>query len=267
MNTIDFFHDSYAHFGEQVLAAVREEAFGEDIGQNSWVTRDEYDRFIGWLGLSARSRVLEVASGSGGPALYLADRCDCQVTGVDVNSNGIAAATQGAVRRGLAGQATFKLADATLQLPLAAGSFDALLCVDSMNHFPDRYETLRDWSRVLRAGGRAVFTDPVVVTGPVTNEDVAQRSSIGLFVFVPREVTVRMIGEAGLTILSELDLTDNAVRVSGRWRAARERFRDDLVRIEGDERFDGVQQFLAAVHRLTSERRMSRIAWLVEKPR
>lgn len=262
---VDFFYNNYVNFGQQVLAAVREEAFGEDIGQNSWVTRDEYDRFIGWLGLTARSRVLEVASGSGGPALYLADRCDCQVTGVDANAHGIAAATQGAARRGLARQASFKLADATLPLPLATGSFDALLCVDSMNHFPNRLDTLRDWSRILRAGGRAVFTDPVVITGAVTNEDLARRSSIGLFVFVPREVTVRMIGEAGLTILSELDLTENAARVSGRWRTARQRFRDELVRIEGDARFDGVQEFLAAVHRLTSERRLSRLVWLVEK--
>jgi len=37
------------------------------------------------------------------------------------------------------------------------------------------------------------------------------------------------------------------------------------VRIEGPERFDGVQKFLGSVHRLTSERRLSRVAWLVEK--
>ena len=36
--------------------------------------------------------------------------------------------------------------------------------------------------------------------------------------------------------------------------------RDNMLRIEGEERFEGVQKFLAAVHRLTSERRLSRIA-------
>jgi SAM-dependent methyltransferase len=262
---VDFFSNQYANFTEQVLAAVRAEAFGDDIGQNGWVTRDEYDRFVAWLGLTARSRVLEVASGSGGPALYLADRWDCQVTGVDVNPHGIAAAARSAARGGLADRAKFRLGDATLPLPFATGSFDALLCIDSMNHFPNRLDALRDWSRLLRAGGRAVFTDPVVITGAVTNEELAQRSSIGLFVFVPREVTLRMIAEAGLTVLNELDLTENAARVSDRWRAARARLRADLVRIEGDARYDGVQKFLASVHRLTSERRLSRIAWLVEK--
>ena len=33
-------------------------------------------------------------------------------------------------------------------------------------------------------------------------------------------------------------------------------------RIEGEERFDNLQQFFDAVHRLTTERRLSRIAYL-----
>lgn len=69
---IDLFESIYSNFGEQVVAAIRKETFGRDIGQNSWLTADEYDGFISWLGLAAESHVLEVASGSGGPALYLA---------------------------------------------------------------------------------------------------------------------------------------------------------------------------------------------------
>jgi hypothetical protein len=45
----------------------------------------------------------------------------------------------------------------------------------------------------------------------------------------------------------------------------RQRYKDALLQIEGEERFAGLQQFFAAVHRLTSERRLSRIVYLVEK--
>jgi hypothetical protein len=38
------------------------------------------------------------------------------------------------------------------------------------------------------------------------------------------------------------------------------------ARDPGEERFEGLQKFFAAVHRLTSERRLSRVAYLVEKP-
>jgi hypothetical protein len=39
-----------------------------------------------------------------------------------------------------------------------------------------------------------------------------------------------------------------------------------LLVVEGAERFEGLQRFFAAVHQLTSERRLSRIAYLAEKP-
>lgn len=262
---VDLFDNTYANFTEQVLAAVREETFGEDIGQNSWVTTDEYNRFAGWLLLSPASQVIEVASGSGGPALYLARKTGCRVTGVDVNPNGIATAIEAANRQVAGDRVKFEVADATAPLPFADDEFDALLCIDSMNHFPARLETLREWRRVLKPGGRAVFTDPVVITGPITNEDLVQRSSIGLFVFTPRGLNEELIAEAGLRLVRQLDVSENAVQVSRRWREARQRFREELLQIEGSERYLGLQKFLAAVHRLTHERRLSRIAYLVER--
>jgi SAM-dependent methyltransferase len=267
MNTsrIDVFDKPYANFAEQVLVTIREETFGEDIGQNSWVTVQEYELFISFLGLRRGAHALEVASGSGGPALHLARRTGCGVTGIDANPNGVAMATQAATRAGLSTRLKFQVADATRPLPFAAASFDALLCIDSMNHFPDRRHSLAEWHRVLRPGGRAVFTDPVLITGPVTNDELAQRSSIGLFVFVPRGLNEELIMKAGFVVVNQIDLTENAAVVARRWREARARFREELLVMEGEVQFEGVQKFLGAVNRLTAERRLSRVAYLVEK--
>ena len=71
---IDLFDSTYSHFTKQVLETIRKETFGQDIGQNSWTTIEEYDRFISWLDLRSEHHVLEVASGSGGPARYLANK-------------------------------------------------------------------------------------------------------------------------------------------------------------------------------------------------
>jgi SAM-dependent methyltransferase len=158
------------------------------------------------------------------------------------------------------------VADANSRLPFNDNSFDALLCIDSMNHFPDRLKVFQEWHRVLRPGRRAVFTDPVVITGPVTNDELALRSSIGLFLFVPPGVNEQLIEAAGFRLLRQEDVTGNAALVSGRWHESRRRHKDPLVKIEGEERFAGLQQFFAAVHRLTSESRLSRIVYLVEKP-
>lgn len=262
---VDLFDSTYTHFTDQVLDAIRKETFGIDIGQNSWLTVDEYERLLPMLDLSGDSHVLEVASGSGGPALYVARTFGCRVTGIDANEHGVETASQLAARSGEARRVQFGVANADVELPFETDSFDALLCIDSMNHFPNRLDVFREWHRILRPGRRALFTDPVVITGPVTNDELALRSSIGLFLFVPAGVNERLIDQAGFRLVLQEDVTANAALVAGRWGRARQRFRDELLRIEGEERFNGLQRFFEAVHTLTSERRLSRIAYVVEK--
>lgn len=263
-NQVDLYTSAYGNFQAQVLAEIRKETYGEDIGQNSWVTASEYESFYAWLTLSPGDHILEVASGSGGPALYLARKFKCRITGVDINEAGLKTANQSA-RDAKITNAQFQFADASQRLPFEDETFDAVMCMDSMNHFRDRLAYLREWHRVLKSGKRALFTDPVVITGPVSNEELAARSSIGFFLFVPLDVTRRFIQEAGFNLLRCEDVTENVELTSGRWHAARQKRREDLLRMEGGERFEGLQKFLATVHTLASERRLSRFIFLVEK--
>lgn len=263
-NQVDLYNSTYGNFKEQVLAAIRQETYGTDIGQNSWITTDEYDTFYQWLNLSAGDHVLEIASGSGGPALYLAEKFHCRITGLDINEEGIKTANQHALESGIT-NASFQHVDVDQRLPFDDETFDAVMCTDSMNHFRNRLEYFREWRRVLKTGKRAAFTDPVVITGPVSNEELAARSTIGFFLFVPLDVTKRFIEEAGFRLLRCDDVTGNIELTSGRWHDSRQRHREDLIKIEGEERFQGLQKFLSTVHALTSERRLSRFVFLVEK--
>jgi SAM-dependent methyltransferase len=260
---IDIYDSAYGDFNQQVLAEVRRETYGEDIGQNSWTTAEEYDTFHRWLDLAPRAHVLEVASGSGGPALYLARSHDCRLTGIDISEEGVNAARQAALAAQV--DADFRFANVDDHLPFEAQSFDAVMCIDAMNHFRDRLHVLKECHRVLKAGGRVLFTDPVVPTGPVSNEELAARSSVGFFLFVPPEVTERLITDAGFTLIRREDLTENTELTSGRWRAARQRHQADLLKFEGEEHFEAFQGFLSIVHQLAHERRLSRLAFVAEK--
>jgi len=91
------------------------------------------------------------------------------------------------------------------------------------------------------------------------------RSSIGLFLFVPPGCIEQLISDAGFQLIRQDDVTENAALIAGRWHQARQRHKDALLEIEGEERFEGLQTFFAAVHKLTTERRLSRIIYLVEK--
>ena len=60
-----YYDANYGNFQTELYAEIRREAFGQDIGQNSWLTAKEQDTFLGWLDLSAGKMLLDVACGSG----------------------------------------------------------------------------------------------------------------------------------------------------------------------------------------------------------
>jgi len=63
---------NYGNFQVELYEQVRREAFGEDIGQNSWLTADEQDNFLNWLALSGGKTLLDAGCGAGGPVLRAA---------------------------------------------------------------------------------------------------------------------------------------------------------------------------------------------------
>jgi len=182
---VDLYGASYRNFASALYAEIRREAFGEDIGQTGWLTAEEQDVFIARLRLSRTSRLLDVACGSGRPTLRIARKTGCRVSGIDLHGEGIASAKASAAELGCAERADFHQGDASGRPPFADGHFDAVMCIDAINHLPDRARVLEEWRRVLKPGGRLLFTDPIVLTGPVTNREIAVRASIGLFVVVP----------------------------------------------------------------------------------
>jgi SAM-dependent methyltransferase len=258
---VSYYDAQYGQFATALYTEIRAAAFGEDIGQTGWLTADEHDLFIQWLGLDSSARMLDVACGSGRTTLRIAQRTGCAVHGIDIHPQGIAAATASASETGLAGRATFQVVDASRPLPFEAGTFDGVICIDAINHLPDRRGTLREWARVLRPGGRLVFTDPIIVTGPLTNEEIGIRSSIGFFLFVPAGYDEDALRETGFTVAERADRTENMARMAGGWRAARAAREADLRRIEGDATFEGQQRFLDGASRLAAERRLSRAAF------
>jgi len=263
---VDLYNHVYADFTSDAEAAVRRDAFGDDIGQSSWMTAGDWLRFADAARVGPSSHLLEVGSGSGGPSIYLALARGCRITGIDLNPHGVGNGEQLAIARGVADKVSFRVADASRPLPFDAGTFDAILSNDAMCHVANRLDVLREWRRVLRPGGRLLFTDAMIVTGLVSHEELAARSSIGNYLFLPPGENERLIAAAGLRLLASEDVTASAETIASRWHAARERHCGELVRREGQANFDGLQRFLACVHRLSADRRLSRFSYLAEKP-
>ena len=264
--SVDLYGTAYGNFANRAIEEVRKETYGEDFGQSSWVTGDEYRRFFKLLALRAGEHVLDIGCGSGAPSLFLARETGCRVTGVDISEPGIRAAQSLARESGLQESVKFRLADVCAPMAFSAGEFDAIVCMDVLCHLRGRDRVFKDWHRVLRAGGRALVTDPVVVTSLVAKEDLALRSSTGHFEFCPPGVNERFLREAGFELEPTLDTTDQEAAVSQRWHDGRQERAAELTRLEGQETFLDLQRFLATVHRLCAERRLSRHVYLARTP-
>ncbi|HZC75257.1 MAG TPA: methyltransferase domain-containing protein [Gaiellaceae bacterium] len=260
---VPLYASAYAGYG--VREQVRQLTYGDDVGQSGWVTADELEHFAERLELDSDSRLLDVGCGSGGPALRLAETTGASVVGIDLLEEGIATATRLAEERGLADRAGFVRVDAGASLPFDDGSFDAVISIDVMCHLPNRLDILGEWHRVTAPGARILFTDPTVVTGLVTDAEIADRSAIGIYVFSAEWVNETLLTEAGFETAGREDLTENMAAMAGRWHDARARFREDLLPDEGEETFAGIQRFLAACHVLARERRLSRYAFLARR--
>ena len=102
--------------------------------------------------------VLDIASGIGSSAIFLAERFGCQVAGVDYSRASVAAANEAASAAQVAHLVRFQQADAE-ELPFFAGQFDAIICECAFCTFPDKATAAAEFRRVLAPNGHIGISD------------------------------------------------------------------------------------------------------------
>jgi 2-polyprenyl-6-hydroxyphenyl methylase/3-demethylubiquinone-9 3-methyltransferase len=108
-----------------------------------------FDTLIDWQGKD----VLDLGCAGGFMAEALAKR-GAQVTGIDPASDAITAARQHAQAEGLRIAYDVGVGEA---LPYDAAGFDAVVCVDVLEHVTDLQKVMFEVARVLRPGGLFLF--------------------------------------------------------------------------------------------------------------
>ena len=255
----------YASKRQSLHDNIRREVFVDYFGQTSWVSTADYDRFYRWLDLIRDSCVLDVACGSGAPALRLARSVGCAVVGVDRNARAIADALALAREQGLSEQVRFERHDANYPLSFPESTCDAVLCIDALDHLSYQRRIFAEWARVLKSGGRLLFTAHVI-TGPLSNVEVATRASLGYFRLYPSGGHERLLADVGFELARREDISADQAEIARRYCVARAAHAEALRAAEGNTVFEKENRFRAVVGQLAGERRLSHIVFLTRKP-
>ncbi|HXH65966.1 MAG TPA: class I SAM-dependent methyltransferase [Candidatus Limnocylindrales bacterium] len=125
--------------------------------QLAFQSRQATELVVQGAAISPGMHVLDLASGSGEPALSLSAAVgpEGRVTATDLIREMLEIAEENAVARNLK-NIDFRAADAA-QLPFPAGLFDRVTCRFGIMFVPDIHKALTEIRRVLKPGGRVSF--------------------------------------------------------------------------------------------------------------
>lgn len=167
LEAVEHFYDFHPISAQQILASVAQRgiqpaAITQEVLQHH--DQDHYggtaavDRLMAEAQIVAQDEVLDVCSGLGGPARYLAWKTGCRVTGLDLTLSRVEGATALSQLAGLADRVKFVQGNA-LAMPFEPSSFTLAIGQEAYAHIPDKPQLVRECARVLRPGGRWVFSD------------------------------------------------------------------------------------------------------------
>jgi ubiquinone/menaquinone biosynthesis C-methylase UbiE len=170
-------------------------------------------------GITADMSLLDVGSGVGGPARFLAATFGCRVTGIDLSEPFVEAARYLTARTGQGDKVAFQVGSA-LALPFDDGSFDTVLLQHVAMNIADRAQLYREIRRVLKQGGRFATFDVVAVTAEPHYPVPWARTPATSFLLTA-DATREAIEQAGFRTLVAQDDSETArawfarVRASG----------------------------------------------------
>jgi sarcosine/dimethylglycine N-methyltransferase len=169
-------------------------------------------QLVDLIGITSDTRVLDAGSGIGGTARFVADRCGCKVTAVDLTEEYCQTCNWLNRLVGLDDQISVRQADIT-DLPFADASFDVVLSQHVQMNVADKARLYREARRVLVSGGRLALWDITIGQRGEPDYPVPWADQSELSHLATPEQLRATIGSSGFAIEHWNDLSDQAASV------------------------------------------------------
>jgi sarcosine/dimethylglycine N-methyltransferase len=218
---VNVFYDTHPISESQVLEKLAQTGADTSVLSVEMLQQHDQDHFGGIPATDALAQhaqinesthVLDLCCGLGGPARYLAYHYGCRVTGVDMNTDRLAGAVRLTERTKLQDRVLFHHANA-LQTGLADETFDAIVSQEAFCHIPNKKTLITECVRLLKTGGRIVYTD-ILARNSMTNEIRSRLESEMVFSeLATLEEYCHLLEEKGCQVVEVEDLSENWAQI------------------------------------------------------
>lgn len=224
-------HYSRGNLLERLNAALRDD--GVDPFRPDVDALAPYDQFHGRgleatqemaesLAIAATDHILDVGSGIGGPARYLARRSGCRVTGIDLTPEFCEVARHLTRLLQLEDTVGFQLGNA-LAMPFADATFDGAYSMNVSMNIADKAGLYREIHRVLKPGAWLMLSEIARGTGPEVDYPTPwARTAQASFLATPED-TLHALGRAGFEVMQHRDTREQTLAFGARSRSMVER--------------------------------------------
>ena len=221
LEAVQHFYDFHPISAEQIFSAVAARHIArEDItqavlsahDQDHYGGTDAVDRLMAQAAFNAQDHVLDVCAGMGGPARYIAWKTGCKVTGLDLTASRVAGARALTEAAQLDAQVDFVHGNA-LEMPFDPAQFTGIISQEAFAHIPNKAQLIAQCARVLKPGGRMVFSD--IMSHQALDRQDAQKLFDGM-----RFSEIATLGDyqqwfadAGMQWVRAIDLSEEWTRI------------------------------------------------------
>ncbi|MFA9460582.1 SAM-dependent methyltransferase [Thiohalorhabdus sp. Cl-TMA] len=210
------------------------------------------------VGLTPAQEVLDVGCGYGALARFLAEHYGCQVLATNISEKELERGRRLTSQAGMSHRVAFEWADFH-ELPYRANRFHVYWSQEAFLHAADKRRVLEEAHRVLRPGGRLVFSELLVRGG--TPEDIRARiyERVGAPEMWDDGDYLEALADLGFTIRSHQDWSENVALSYGWVREELERRRAEFEDRVGREVVDATSD---ALRFWVDQARANRIGWV-----
>jgi sarcosine/dimethylglycine N-methyltransferase len=178
----------------------------KDFDQDHYGGVQAVDILCGRARISREHHVLDVCSGMGGPARWIAYRVGCRVTGLDFTLSRVESARRLTSRVSLDHLVDFVHGDAT-SMPFPDAAFDVAISQEAWLHIPDKSAVIGQCVRVLKTEGFLAITDVIRRGGLTTAEESRLAAEMQAPQVASSERYLELLRASGCTIIGSDDLS------------------------------------------------------------